>query len=101
MTTTTHPPDPVDPKRFRRNGGGVLQCTEHNLDIISTEIQIKCKAELLSIELTDKSGCKTILSTFYRVGTLGLRNRESIMKSIKSFCKVRNPRKYLLLATLV
>ena len=70
-TTTTHPPDPTDPKKFRRNGGGVLVGIKHNIDIISTEIKVKCKAEILSVELTDKAGCKTIFSTFYRVVTLG------------------------------
>ena len=44
---------------------------KHNIDIVSNEIKIKCKAERLSIEITDKAGCKIIFSTFYRVGTLG------------------------------
>ena len=68
-STTTHPPDPVDPKKFRRNGGGVLIGIKHNIDIVSTQIKIKCKAEILSIELTDKTGCKTILSTLYSKGS--------------------------------
>ena len=59
-TTTTHPPDPVDHKKFRRNGGGVLIGIKHNIDIISNEIKIKCKTEILSIELTDKKAAKQI-----------------------------------------
>ena len=32
-TTDTHPPDPDDPKKFRKNGGGVFIAVKANLSI--------------------------------------------------------------------
>ena len=63
---STHPPDPTNNRKFRINGGGVLIGVRHDLDIQSKLISVKCKAEILSIELTNKHGRKTILSTLYR-----------------------------------
>lgn len=34
-TTATHAPDPIDPNKFRQNGGGVLIGIKHNIDINS------------------------------------------------------------------
>ena len=99
-STTTHPPDPNDHKKFRRNGGGVLIGIKHNIDIISNEIKIKCKAEILSIELTDKKGCKTILSTFYRVGTLGVANHNLVEKYLTTIRRCRNVKAIFLIGDL-
>ena len=99
-TTTSHPPDPVYPKKFRRNGGGVLIGVKHNIDIVSSEIKIKCKAEILSIELTDKAGCKTILSTFYRVGTLGADNHTLVEKYLTTIRRRRNVKGIFLIGDL-
>ena len=99
-TTSTHPPDPIDPKKFRRNGGGVLIGIKHNIDIVSNEIKIKCKAEILSIELTDKAGCKTIFSTFYRVGTLGTDNHNVVEKYLTTIRRRRNVKGIFLIGDL-
>ena len=99
-TTNTHPPDPVDHKKFRRNGGGVLIGIKHNIDIISNEIKIKCKAEILSIELTDKAGCKTIISTFYRVGTLGADNHNAVQKYLTTIRRRRKVKGIFLIGDL-
>ena len=53
---------------IKDNGGGVLIGIKHNLDIQSKVIPVKCRAEILSIELSDKNGRKSIISTLYRVG---------------------------------
>ena len=87
-------------KKFRRNGGGVLIGIKHNIDIISTEIKIKCKAEILSIELTDKAGCKTIFSTFYRVGTLGSDNHKLVEKYLTTIRRRRNVKGIFLIGDL-
>ena len=70
----THPPDPSNPNRYRRNGGGVLIAIKSSLDITSKRVNIKCKAEALSIELTLSNNTKICISTVYRVGTLGTEN---------------------------
>ena len=77
-TSYTHPPDPNNSRKFRTNGGGVLIGIKHDLDIVSKEIPVRCRAEILSIELTDKIGRKSIISTLYRVGTLGRENHECV-----------------------
>ena len=44
QTLETHPPDPDDPKKFRKNGGGVLIAVRNNIAISTQRINIKCKA---------------------------------------------------------
>ena len=86
----THPPDPNDPGKFRKNGGGILLGIKHNIDIVSKIIPVKCKAEILSIELTHKNGHKTIISSFYRVGTLGIENHKAVENYITKIRRRRN-----------
>ena len=67
----THPYDPSQPKKFRKNGGGVLIAHRIDLDISSSKVSVvKAQAELLSIILKLPTGTKLCISTFYRVGTL-------------------------------
>ena len=42
----SHPPDPFHPKKFRRNGGGVLITVNNNQSLRTKMIPIKCTAEL-------------------------------------------------------
>ena len=76
----THPPDPNFPKKFRRNGGGVLICIRRDLDVISTKIGYKCEAEILGINLNFSDGKKLAVCTCYRVGTLGSQNHDNIKR---------------------
>ncbi len=93
----THPPDPSNSRKFRTNGGGVLIGIKHNLDIESKQIPIKCRAEILSIELTDKLNRKSIISTFYRVGTLGNDNHERIKQYLHTIRKRRRVQELILI----
>ena len=86
-------------EKFRKNGG-VLIGIKHNIDITSSEIKIKCKAEILSIELTDQAGCKTIFSTFYRVGTLGDDNHKLVEKYLTTIRRRRNVKAIFLIGDL-
>ena len=88
-SSTTHPPDPNNAKKFRENGGGVLIGIKKHIGISCKVIPVKCRAEILSIELTEKSGRKTILSTFYRVGNLGSENHSRIEKYITAIRRRR------------
>ena len=70
----THSIDPLIPSKFRKNGGGVLIAVHNELSIQSKVIPIKCAAKVLAVELTLCDGSKIILTTCYRVGTLGMPN---------------------------
>lgn len=85
----THPPDPLNSRKFRVNGGGVLIAIKHCLDIESKIIPVKCRAEILSIELSDKLGRKSILSSFYRVGTLGNDNHDRVKQYLHNIRRRR------------
>ena len=96
----THPPDPNNSRKFRRNGGGVLIGIKHDLDIESKETPIKCKAEILSIELTDKIGRKSIISSLYRVGTLGFENHNRVSQYLHTIRKRRRVQSLTLIGDL-
>ena len=96
----THPPDPNNSRKFRTNGGGVLIAIRHSLDIESKEIPVKCKAEILSVELTDKNGKKSIISSFYRVGTLGADNHSSVSQYLHTIRRRRNVQNLTLVGDL-
>ena len=70
----SHPPDSLDPKKFRRNGGGVLIAVNNNLSLRTKMIPVKYTAELLAVELILPDCTKIIDTTCYRVGTLGVAN---------------------------
>ena len=58
----THPPHPSDPKKFRRNGGGVLIAISSSLDLNPKLFISKAKAEILSIVLTLKNSKKICIT---------------------------------------
>ena len=73
-TEDSHPPDPSDPQKFRRNGGGVLIAISCSMKVSSKNIDLKCKAEMFAVEIILNDGSKIVISTCYRVGTLGTFN---------------------------
>ncbi|MCP4457911.1 MAG: hypothetical protein GY816_07800 [Cytophagales bacterium] len=85
----THPPDPSNPSKFRRFGGGVLIAVRRDLDIVSTKLEFTCAAEIIGITLKFGDGRKIILCSFYRVGTLGTRNHAEFLSFVH---KARNRR---------
>jgi endonuclease/exonuclease/phosphatase family metal-dependent hydrolase len=86
-TAWSHPPDILNPKRFRRNGGGVMIAVRNDLDITSREIKLPSGTELLAVEFTTASGIKFIVCTCYRVGTLGMENHDKIVAALKTLSK--------------
>ena len=55
-TVDTHPPDPSNPKEFRKNGGGVLIAAKADIAYEVKRVKVECKVELLAIEIiTEKS----------------------------------------------
>ena len=95
----SHPPDPTNHKKFRRNGGGVLIAIRSDIVASFKRLPVKKGAEILAVELTI-DGKKFVFCTIYRVGTLGEPNHESIVKTIKTFYKARNQRKIFILGDL-
>ena len=89
-STKTHPPDPNNPNRFRRNGGGVLIAVNSALDIKTKKIDINCPAEVLTIEVTLSNQTKFFLSTVYRVGTLGIPNINALREYYNKLLRRRS-----------
>ena len=74
--------DPMNSGKFRKNGGGVLIAVNNDLSIQSKIMPVKCAAELLAVVLTLGDGSKIILTTCYRVGTLGIPNYNEILQTL-------------------
>ncbi|MCP4458392.1 MAG: hypothetical protein GY816_10280, partial [Cytophagales bacterium] len=89
----THPPDPNNPNKFRRNGGGVLVAIRSDIECSSKSINIGSGAEMLAIELTFPDKTKFVIFTCYRVGTLGFENHNIVTKALQSILKKRKPAK--------
>ena len=96
----SHPPDPCNPSRFRRNGGGVLIAVKSSLDITTKKISKQCPAEVLSIEITLKNKTKFCLSTIYRVGTLGMENLSALKGYYSDILKTNKFSKLIVLGDL-
>ena len=88
-TIKTHPPDPLNPNKFRKNGGGVMIAVRNDLDITSKQIKLGCSAEILAVEFTTTAGMKFILCTCYRVGTLGHENHNRIIKALQNLVRAK------------
>ena len=79
----THPINPNNPSKFRKNGGGVFIGIRRDLDIVSIKLEIQCAGEILGVTLTFNDGRKLILCSYYRVGTLGVENNDAFRDFIK------------------
>ena len=99
-TQASHPSDPNNPKRFKKFGGGVLIAKRSDIQADIKRLSVRKGAEILAIEVS-RDGKKFVFCTVYRVGNLDKPNHDSIMSTIKTFYKIRNPRKNSLLETLI
>ncbi len=94
----SHPWDPSQPKKFRKNGGGVLLAHRTDLKISSVKFtKINVKAELLSVILSFANGKKICVSTFYRVGTLGPENFQEFERHFKALANAKKLNKHILI----
>ncbi|KAL5257075.1 hypothetical protein ACHWQZ_G012112 [Mnemiopsis leidyi] len=96
----SHPPDPNNPKKFKRNRGGVLIAVKSSLELTSKRVNNECKAEVLSVELTLKNNTKLCLSTLYRVGTLGTQNQQALQEYYSSLLRNRKYSKMYVIGDL-
>ena len=99
-TEFSHPPEPTNRLKFRRNGGGVLIAISSSLQISSNHIELKCKAEFLAIELIMDDGCKVVISTCYRVGTLGAENYHQVTSALGKLLRKKKLKKFFLIGDL-
>lgn len=94
----THPRDPNKPSKFREHGGGVLIAHRDNINVNSVKFSgYRAKAELLTISLSFSSGKKLCVSTFYRVGNLGLENFSEFREHFNTIFTRRNIVKHVLI----
>ena len=99
-TRFTHPIDPSDPDKYKKYGGGVLIAVKSELQCESKEINIKCKAEIISIEIGLRDGRYICLSTFYRVGDLGAENHRAVDSYLRDILKRKKCNKFVLIGDL-
>ena len=100
-TKASHPWDPDAPKKFRKNGGGVLIAHRTDVDIISAKISIiKVQAEILSIRLSLSGNRKICISTLYRTGTLAIENFEEVKRYFEKLALKKKIDKHILIGDL-
>ena len=97
----THPIDPLNTKKYRRNGGGVLIAINVSLLIESKIIPTKCSAELLAIELTLSNKTKMILTTCYIIGTLRMTNCSEILNALGKLSRKKMLRKFIIIGGVI
>ena len=93
----THPSDPNNPSKFRKNDGGVLIAISSKLQVSSNSINLKCKAAMMAVKLILKDGSKTAISTCHRVGTLGIQNCNEIVLALNKLLRKKKLKKFLLI----
>ena len=96
-TIFTHTPDLDNSLKFRKNGGGVLIAINSSLQLSSKEISLKCKAEMLAVELMLNDNSKIVISTCYRVGTLGIPNFQEITRTLDILLRKKRLKKFFLI----
>ena len=79
----SHPPDPVNPDKYRRKGGGVIIAVKTDIDIENDKVDVSSKAEMLSISLK-ADNTNYCLSVCYRVGTLGEQNFNEVERHLRN-----------------
>ena len=47
----SHPPDPNNPNKYRRKGGGVLIAVKTNIDVEHDKVDVSSRAEMISVSL--------------------------------------------------
>ena len=100
-SSKTHPCDPKFPKKFRKNGGGVLIAYRTDIDISVSKLSlVSCQAELLSVVLKFPNDEKLCVSTVYRVGTLGFDNFREIKKHLEILAKKQKLNKHFLVGDI-
>ena len=75
----------------------MLIAVNNKLSLQSKILPIKCAAELLAIELSLPDSTKIIISTCYRVGTLGMSNYNEIMQALNKLSRKNMLQKFVVI----
>ncbi len=95
----SHPEDPSNPEKYKKNGGGVLIAVRSDLKAEIKRISVRKGAEMAAIELTINQN-KFIFCVIYRVGTLGSENHASIISTIKALYSSKRPKKLFIVGDM-
>ena len=88
----------LQPKKFRKNGGGVLIAHRRDIDVTSVKLsKVNIQAELLSVNIKTQCGRSFCISTFYRVGTLEAENHRVVDAYLRTLTKIRKFNKIVLI----
>ena len=93
----SHPPDPDNPLKYKRNGGGVLIVVSCSLQLSSCRVYLNCEAELLAVEVVMNDNSKLVITTCYRVGTLGIKNCREICNAITKLLRKKRVKKLFII----
>ena len=95
-TEGSHPPDLSNPEKFRRNGSGVLIAISCSLKVSYKNFDLNCKSEMLAVEIILNDGSKIVISTCYRVGTLGTFNYYEIANALQKLLRKKRLKKFFI-----
>ena len=93
----SHPPDPDNPLKYKRNGGGVLIAVSCSLQLSSCRVNLNCEAELLAVEVVMNDTSKLVITTCYRVGTLRIKNCREICNAITKLLRKKRVKKLFII----
>ena len=97
-TINSHPFDHDQPKKFRKNGGGVLIAHRTDINVTSSKINlVSAQAEVLSVILKLPNDKRVCISTVYRVGTLGIPNLNELKKHFETIARKKKLDKHILI----
>ena len=97
----SHPPDILNPKKFKNVAGGVAIAVRSNLDLKPTLVKSTSKSEILSVVLKTNSGKKICITTLYRVGTLEADNFYEVEQPIRSICLSNKVHKHIFIGDII
>ena len=92
----THPPDALNPKKYKVKGGGVLVAVKANIEVETVKINSKSKAEILSISLKNRY-TNICITTCYRVGTLGEQNLHEIENHLRNIASMKKYKAHIII----
>ena len=96
-TRRTHPADPLNPKKFREKGGGVLIGVSTSLDAESARINVNAAAEIMTVSVKLPDGGCHYISTCYRVGVANEDTNLAIENYLAKVTKRRDCKKHTLI----
>ena len=102
-SSTSHPLDAKNPRKYRVGGGGVLIAIRSDLDATCTLHSIKgrsAKAEIISVTVASGLGKNICFSTLYRVGTLGAENLNEVKRHLTSISNSKSIIRHILIGDL-